>query len=231
MPQRSAGADPFDVLMRADAKGSRAAPVIAQVAPTLEVFQTYVASRRASGRPVVLDLGCGRRKAPGAFGVDVVPLPAVDLVHDLQRVPYPLPYSCADEIHLVHVLEHFSEPLPILQEAWRLARPGGTVRIRTPHYSGVYAWKDPTHRRAFSAESFQYFGENDYSYYTDARFRVKEARLKYFLEEQYWPWPHRVWGRIVQRVLDSHPTFAERFLCYWVGGIDEIQVALETVKP
>jgi SAM-dependent methyltransferase len=180
---------------------------------------------------VILDLGCGRRKTPGAFGVDIVSLPAVDLVHDLQSIPYPLPDSCADEICLVHVLEHFANPLAILQEAWRLARPGGTVLIRTPHYSGRYAWKDPTHLRAFSAESFHYFGENDYSYYTDARFRVREARLKYFMEEQYWPWPHRVWGRTVQRVLDSHPTLAERFLCYWVGGIDEIQATLETVKP
>jgi SAM-dependent methyltransferase len=216
--------------MRTHARGGQPAPVKAPVAYESEVFEAYVASRRAAGHPVILDLGCGRRKAPGAFGVDIVSLPAVDLVHDLHTIPYPLPDSCADEIHLVHVLEHFADPLPLLQEAWRLARAGGAVLIRTPHYSGRYAWKDPTHLRAFSAESFEYFGENDYSYYTEVRFRVRRARLKYFMEEQYWPWPHRVWGGIVQWVLDSHPTFAERFLCYWVGGIDEIQVALETVK-
>jgi SAM-dependent methyltransferase len=208
----------------------QAEPVVVPVAPELAAFQAYVAARRAAGHTVVLDLGCGRRKTPGAFGIDKVALATVDLVHDLQTLPYPLPDGCADEICLVHVLEHFTNPLPILREAWRLARPGGRVRIRTPHYSGRYAWKDPTHRRAFSAESFHYFGENDYSYYTDVRFHVREARLKYFMEEQYWPWPHRVWGRIVQRVLDTHPTFAERFLCYWVGGIDEIRVTLEALK-
>ena len=31
-------------------------------------------------------------------------------------------------------------------------------------------------------------------------------------------------------ILDRHPTFGERFLCYWVGGIDELQVTLEAVK-
>jgi len=191
----------------------------------------YIASRRAAETPVIIDLGCGRHKAPGALGVDVVPLPGVDLVHDLQQFPYPLPGNCADEIRLMHVLEHFADPLPILQEVWRLARPGGTILIRTPHYSGWYAWKDPTHRRAFSAESFNYFGENDYSYYSATRFRVRAVRLRYFLEEQYWPWPHRAFGRIVQRILDSHPIFAERFLCHWIGGIDEIQVTLEAVKP
>jgi hypothetical protein len=35
----------------------------------------------------------------------------------------------------------------------------------------------------------------------------------------------------VQWVLDRHQTFGERFLCYLVGGIDELQVTLAAVKP
>jgi SAM-dependent methyltransferase len=182
-------------------------------------------------RPVILDLGCGNHKLPGAIGVDVVPLPGVDLVHDLGRVPYPFPDSWADEVRLSHVLEHMPDPLPILEETWRISRPGAIITIRTPHYSGVFAWKDPTHRRAFSRESFSYFGENTFSYYTRARFRVVDVRLKYFMEEQYWPWPHRMAGRVIQRVLDRHPTFGERFMAGWVGGIDELQATLEVVKP
>jgi SAM-dependent methyltransferase len=195
-----------------------------------EGVQAYIRARHAAGRPVIVDLGCGGHKVRGAFGVDLVALPGVDLVHDLDETPYPLPESCADEIVLTHVLEHVADPLVLLEETWRLARAGATVTIRTPHYSGIYAWKDPTHRRAFTSESFHYFGENDYSYYTHARFRVVNVRLKYFLEEEFWPWPHRAWGRAVQWILDAHPTFAERFLCYWVGGIDEVQATLEVVK-
>src|SRR2546427_5828818 len=134
-------------------------------------MEAYLEGRQAEGLPVILDLGCGAKKVPGAFGVDDIALPGVDLVHDLEDTPYPLPENCADEIHLNHVLEHFENPLIIMEEIWRLARPHGRVLIRTPHYSGPYAWKDPTHRRAFSAESFHYFGENNYSYYTQARFR------------------------------------------------------------
>lgn len=56
--------------------------------------------------------------------------------------------------------------------------------------------------------------ENNYSYYTQARFRVRSIRLKYSMEEdQCWPWPHRVFSRLVQRLLDKHPTFGERFFC------------------
>jgi SAM-dependent methyltransferase len=191
----------------------------------------YLGRRRREGLPVVFDLGCGGHKVPGALGIDSKALPGVDLVHDLQAVPYPLPDDCADEVHLYHVLEHFSDPLPVLQEVWRIARPRARVLIRTPHYSGRYAWIDPTHRRAFTSESFHYFGENGYSYYTWARFHVVQVRLKYFLEEHLWPRPHRLFGQAVQWLLDRHPTFSERFLCYLVGGIDELQVSLEVVKP
>ena len=194
-------------------------------------IEAYAAARRNAGLPVILDLGCGARKVAGAFGVDIAALPGVDLVHDLKATPYPLPESCADAIYLNHVLEHFESPLPILEEAWRIARPDGRVFIRTPHYSGMFAWIDPTHRRAFSADSFGYFGENAYSYYTSARFHVVHVRLKYFMEEELWPWPHRVWSRAVQWFLDRHRTFGERFLCYLVGGIDELQVTLAAVKP
>src|SRR5438445_10983442 len=116
-------------------------------------FEVYVQTRRAAGQPIMLDVACGFRKVPGAFGVDAAALPGVDLVHNLNELPYPFPEHCADEIHLNHVLEHFDNPLPIMEEVWRLARPNGKVAIRTPHYSGIYAWRDPTHRRCFSAES------------------------------------------------------------------------------
>jgi SAM-dependent methyltransferase len=191
----------------------------------------YLLDRQRRRLPIVFDLGCGTHKSDGAFGIDAARLPGVDLQHDLAAPPYPIPASCADEIILNHVLEHFADPLPILEEVWRIARPGGLVRIRTPHFSGRYAWQDPTHRRAFTSESFDYFGSNGYSYYTPARFRVVNVRLKYFLEEQLWPRPHRIVGRGVQWFLDRHPTFGERFLCYIVGGIEELQVTLEAVKP
>jgi SAM-dependent methyltransferase len=192
--------------------------------------EAYLQQQHREGRPALFDLGCGARKTAGAFGIDGVGLPGVDLVHDLRARPYPLPDGCAEEVVLSHVLEHFLDPIAVLEEVWRILRPGGRVQIRTPHYSGLYAWKDPTHRRAFTSESFYYFGENGYSHYTTARFRVLSVRLKYFLEEEQWPRPQRMFGRAVQWFLDHHPTAGERFLCHLVGGIDELRVELQALK-
>lgn len=178
---------------------------------------------------VVLDLGCGLNKKSNATGVDCRPLPGVDVVHDLNQFPYPFPDDYADEVHLTHVLEHLVNPVAALQEVWRICRPGAHVHIRVPHYTGPFAWNDLTHLRCFSSSSFDYFGGNDYSYYTHARYRVRSLRLKYFREPSY-RWLYNVWGSIVQSLLDRHRTFSERFFAYIVGGIDEIVVTLEAVK-
>jgi hypothetical protein len=38
----------------------------------------------------ILDLGCGlKTKIPGSIGVDKRPAPHVDIIHDLNTIPYP----------------------------------------------------------------------------------------------------------------------------------------------
>lgn len=178
----------------------------------------------------VIDIGCGQNKVPGAIGVDCIALLGVDVVHNLDSFPYPFAADSVDEIHAYHVLEHVPDVMATMEELWRLSKPGATVQIRVPHFSGILAWKDPTHKRSFTSESFGYFGENGYSYYTRARFQVVSVRLRYSIQPKS-RWAARVFAGVMQRVLDWHPTFGERHLAYLVGGIDEIQITLKAVKP
>lgn len=105
----------------------------------------------------VLDLGCGKSKEPGAFGVDVHPFPGVDLVHDLDRVPWPLEDERFDRIIISHVIEHVNDPVACMNEIHRVAQPGARVEITTPHFSNRCAYADPTHRRALSGRAFDFF--------------------------------------------------------------------------
>lgn len=104
---------------------------------------------------MIIDLGCGNAKRTDAIGLDNVLLPGVDVVHDLLDFPYPFDDESADEIHLSHVIEHFSLPDigRILQEAYRLLKPGKMLYVRVPHVYSVAAWADPTHRMAFTFTS------------------------------------------------------------------------------
>lgn len=62
--------------------------------------------KKASG--VKLDLGCGASKQQGFIGIDARALPGVDIVHDLEKFPWPLPDECAIFAMSSHVLEHIN---------------------------------------------------------------------------------------------------------------------------
>jgi SAM-dependent methyltransferase len=183
-----------------------------------------------SSSRVVLDIGCGSNKVPGAIGVDCMALSGVDVVHDLERYPYPFATDSVDEIHAYHVMEHVPDVMATMEELWRISKAGATVHIRVPHFTGILAWKDPTHKRSFTSESFGYFGQNGYSYYTGARFDVMSVSLRYSIQPKN-RWIARVFAKVMQRLLDWHPTFGERHLAYLVGGIDEIRATLKAIKP
>lgn len=114
-----------------------------------------------------LDIACGESKAEGWVGMDVAPLPGVDIVHDLLTFPWPVPDASVSEARVLHYLEHIpqrcmccrDQPDPLLRtfdELYRILVPGGTVFIECPHASSIRAWQDPTHTRAISENTLVY---------------------------------------------------------------------------
>jgi hypothetical protein len=63
------------------------------------------AGRSEQANALKFHLGCGKRKLPGFFGIDIALLPGVDLVCDLRLFPWPFQDDSADEVALLHVLE------------------------------------------------------------------------------------------------------------------------------
>ena len=120
-----------------------------------------------------LNLGCGRSPLAGWINVDAVDLPGVDLVADLDRMSergLPYPDGSVEAIALSHVLEHLRDPLSLMQELHRVARPGATAVVRTPHGASDDAHEDPTHVRAYFPGSFGYFSQ-PYYWRADYRYR------------------------------------------------------------
>lgn len=112
-----------------------------------------------------LNVGCGRSPMAGWINLDRVPGPGVDLVADLDRVreaPLALADGSIDEILLAHVIEHLRDPLSLMQELWRVAKPGALAAIRVPYGASDDAWEDPTHLRAYFVGSFGFFSQPHY---------------------------------------------------------------------
>ncbi len=192
----------------------------------------------------IINFGCGTTTMKGALNIDCVKLPNVDQVVDFGKFPYPFPDNSIDEIHMYFVLEHLNDHFKVIKEIYRILKRGGKVYIRVPHFSGVYAWGEFTHKRGYALGSFDIFEEShERSYYSDIKFKTIKKRIKYFLTypydwykfntwfphwEKYWySFMIKIFVRTIQFFIDLSPEIFERFWCYWVGGAAEVYVILK----
>ncbi len=118
-----------------------------------------------------LDLGCGPNgKMEGSVGLDMRPAPYVDVVHDLNDYPYPFPDNEFDYVEMSHIIEHVNRPLHMMAEVHRITKPGGTVRIITPHYSSQLSYGDLEH--------FHHLGYITFlTLQNTGRFRIRSHKL------------------------------------------------------
>jgi SAM-dependent methyltransferase len=108
-----------------------------------------------------LDIGCGGAKTPGFVGIDLRPLDGVDIVHDIEQQPWPLPDECVLCAVASHLVEHIYPArfgfINFMNEVWRVLRVGGEFAIATPHgYSPGYL-QDPTHCNPCNEATWSYF--------------------------------------------------------------------------
>lgn len=178
----------------------------------------------------ILDLGCGANRIENAIGMDKTKLKGVNVVHDAEKFPYPFKANYFDEVYCNHILEHLSDTVKTMEEIHRITKNDGSVFITVPHFSSKSAWIDPTHKKAFSLATFDYFAEKaKFAYYSKARYVVVKKRLKYAIRTDL-PFIEKLFCAIIQFFADLNPYFCERIWLYWVGGFSLVEVELKVIK-
>lgn len=191
-------------------------------------------------RRVVIDLGCGTRKRPGAIGLDIARVPGVDVIADVMR-PLPLKDDSVDEVYASHLVEHVDDLLAFMGEVWRVCKPGALVYFRFPHGSAPYlTWKDPTHRRGVYLATFEYFDPSTldgqlWGYYHPAKFAIVRRRLTFNMNaDTRPPGPGRqLLGAVFDWLANRNERslyFCERWWGNWVG-MEEAHIWLRALKP
>ena len=162
---------------------------------------------------MILDVGCGRNKRPGAIGIDANRDTAADVIADINGGHLPFRDSTFAKVWAVHVIEHVADVIQTMEEMHRLVRPGGIIVVETPHYTDFSSFCDPTHRWHLNSFSFRYFTEDGgFSYYSRRRLRERHLRVKLL----------RLWKLLgfefaVNRSLVFRK-FWEHYLCFVVRG-------------
>ena len=174
-----------------------------------------------------LELGCGTQKREGVVGVDINPRVEPDVLHDLDVLPYPFDDDEFDTIHCYDVLEHLSDVPAVMQELHRILCDRGTLHISGPFPSGSDYVTDPTHRRAFTSRSFDYFIEGtdlfDRYRYSDARFELVSCRYQF--AQANTSFIRRKLHRFVQR---RKPWFERKFM--YLLQVEGIVFELRAIK-
>jgi len=145
----------------------------------------------ANGKPIALDLGCGKSKKEGYYGVDIANIGEVDIIADLEKPLIGLEDGSVSSVFSYHCLEHIYNLSQLMHELHRVLVPSGTLEFYVPHFSNPYYYSDPTHVRSFGLYSMDYFSPIRAEemrgvpvYWPEIPFRVDSVWIKLF--ERKW---------------------------------------------
>ncbi|MBS7808762.1 class I SAM-dependent methyltransferase [Variovorax sp. PCZ-1] len=126
-----------------------------------------------------LDLGCGQRPKnpyghPRLFGVDIrsgLQIEGVERIEAANLSSQPIPFgdNQFDSVSAYDFLEHVPRVsldaqgdtqfpfIKLIDEIWRVLKPGGMLYAITPAYPHEKAFRDPTHVNIITAKTHRYF--------------------------------------------------------------------------
>ena len=172
-----------------------------------------------------LNIGCGQDIRKGYVNLDSVKQKGTDVIHNLNKFPWPFKKNTFDEIYASHVLEHVDDLVKVMKEIHRISKNNAKIIIRGPHFSCGVSYRDPTHKRFFSYFTFEYFC-NPADYYLRKEvglFKIKNRKLNF--TRYAYPWLNKIFNPLI----NANPSIYERFFC-WMLPCSEVLFRLEVIK-
>src|SRR3989344_969211 len=161
-----------------------------------------------------LDIACGTDKKPGFKGVDLVKLPGVDYVMDVNK-KLKFKDNSVDEIYSKNTLPHLDNAVFTITEFHRILKIGGRLEIIVPHFTNT-RMHNPFLKHEFSLHSMDYFDINteigrDRSYYKnmkDSRFIIIKREIK-IRTNKFLPWTYLIqkWANSSLRNMHLYETY------------------------
>lgn len=162
---------------------------------------------------IQLDLGGGANPQHGFVNIDKRDLSQVDIVHDLEEMPWPLPDDCVMRAVASHLVEHINPAggafMRFMDEVWRVMKPSGEFMISMPYGYSPGFIQDPTHCNPCNEATWAYFDPLHQSrlwaiykpkpwYYRyvafDPMWNMEVLLVKHSESEEEWETERQKWG-------------------------------------
>lgn len=177
-----------------------------------------------------LNLGCDYDYREGWVNLDFHRNLKCDVVHDLNKFPWPFKKNEFDFILANHVLEHLNDLPMVMKEIHRISKPGAIIRISVPYFNSYGAFCDPTHKRFFTWDTFSFFCKLDDRTgkvgYIDKMFRYKSRKLIWASSTK--PIFKQICS-IMDWLVNLNPSFFEKRIP-WLVSVEAFVLELEVVK-
>ena len=113
-----------------------------------------------------LQLGCGVKPIDGVINHDKEKHSEfVDVAHDLEIFPWPWKDEEFEKVIALDVMEHLKcDVYEWLDECWRILKPAGLLVLQLPAWNHEVGHIDPTHRRLFHPQTFEYWDKRTFFY-------------------------------------------------------------------
>lgn len=136
----------------------------------------------------ILELGSGSVPIEGAVHHDrIIHSDWIDVAHDLDILPWIWENNEWDQIYSIDVFEHLNiEIIQWISECHRILKPGGVLIMRLPAWDHELSYRDPTHKKVFHPETFDYFDPEKELYKLFGRYywdNTPEFTVKYLGRE------------------------------------------------
>lgn len=149
----------------------------------------------------------------------------LDVLHDLNKYPYPFQDNSLDCIYASHILEHLANRQKAIKELWRILKPNGQLVVRVPHCTSVGA-SNSDHLTPWNSGAFN-CNVNSEWYGAKGQYpplQLNSIRLFNSLPDGKCPppLPFRILSHVIDYFANINIGFTERWWAYWVGGFEEV---------
>ena len=177
-----------------------------------------------------LILGCGNKKydfeTTLITRLDVNDSVDADVIHDLNKFPYPFDDSKFDIIVLDNVLEHLDDVIAVMEELHRITKPNAKLVITVPYFRSIWAHLDPTHQHFFTWDSLSYFDVNhiyNQKYaYTKKKFEMVARNFNLNIDKT-------LYQRCLIKFAEKYPNYYERNISQ-IFPLEDLTYELKVIK-
>ncbi len=85
----------------------------------------------------------------------------INLIFDLEKIPYPIESNTYDFILCNHIIEHIENIFGLFNELHRIAKPNAIIKIEVPHFSTNFAFTQIDHKHFFGLDSLNILEPTD----------------------------------------------------------------------